>query len=390
MTWTLPPEGLNALLALLHEAQLALRALLHALGLTALVQGQPEWPFAQRIAGDMLLLDQGHARRVLLSLLGLGAMLGALLLALFWRRARVALCVGVLATALALPWPEAHLLLAPATPTSFHTSTSGFTTAGIARGQQAYQQHCQHCHGADGYGEGPDAARLPMWPPTLNGSLLWKRLEGELFWHVRQGMRARDGRTTMPGAAARLSDTQVWEVLDYVQAQAAGQMLQRDGAWTYPVRVPDAALRCADGRPRSLRGLRGQRLRVALADAGATAPAPDPRLVSVLLPTAPVLADDANGDCVVQGDEAATALALLLGVAPDRLDGYQVIVDRDGWLRARGRPRQAAWSEDDLVCKSGGTLVPPAARATAAGGLEALIRRMDAQPVRLRRGGFPH
>ena len=61
------------------------------------------------------------------------------------------------------------------------------------RGQAVYQQQCLRCHGADGKGEGVDAPHLPMWPPTLNGSLLWKRLDGELFWRIRHGLQARDG-----------------------------------------------------------------------------------------------------------------------------------------------------------------------------------------------------
>ena len=80
------------------------------------------------------------------------------------------------------------------------------------RGQAVYQQQCLRCHGADGKGEGVDAPHLPMWPPTLNGSLLWKRLDGELFWRIRHGLQARDGSPTMPGFASQLSDTQVWEV----------------------------------------------------------------------------------------------------------------------------------------------------------------------------------
>ena len=70
------------------------------------------------------------------------------------------------------------------------------------------------------------------------------------------------------------------------------------------------------------------------------------------------------------------------------------MVDRDAWLRVRGRPGQVAWSEDDLVCRSSSAPAPAAAQATVAAkgadGLEALIRRMDAEPVRLLRGGFPH
>lgn len=175
------------------------------------------------------------------------------------------------------PGPQAHLLLTPAVATSLHQSPTGFGAHGIVRGQAAYLQHCGRCHGTDGRGEGPDAAQLPQWPPNLNGALLWKRLDGELFWRVREGRHNRAGVQTMPGVGSALSDVQIWEVLDYLQAHAAGQM-----------------------------------------------------------------------------------------------------------------------PEDDLVCRSvtispAPADAPAAAKAAAQGdGLEALIRRMDSEPVRLLRGGFPH
>ncbi len=392
MSWTLPSVGLNALLAGLQEAQLALRAVLHALGLAPDLHGQPAWPFAQRVASEMLVFDAGHARRVVLALAAAALTGVALLLSILWRRGRYWMWAGALALVVLTPWPEAHLLFAPTTPTAFHGATSGFTAEGIERGRAVYAQHCLRCHGTDGRGEGPDAARLPMWPPTLNGSLLWKRLDGELFWHVRQGMQGRDGRETMPAFGAQLADGQVWEVLDFLQAQAAGQMLAREGAWAFPVRLPDATVQCRAGPPRRLRHLHGQRLRVVAAGPGVPLPADDPRLVTVAL-ALPGVAPAGEPECLVRDAEAASALALVLGVTGNRLAGHQVMVDRDGWLRVRGRPGQAAWSEDDLVCRAAGAPKSPA-QATAspggADGLENLIRRMDAEPVRLLRGGFPH
>ena len=91
----------------------------------------------------------------------------------------------------------------------------------------------------------------------------------------------------------------------------------------------------------------------------------------------------------MQGAAAATSLSLIVGVPAVELPGYQVLVDRQGWLRAVGKPGQAGWSEDDLVCRVGAA---PQARSAlpAADGLDGLIRRMDGEPVRLLRGGFPH
>lgn len=389
------PELLNGLLEGLQAAQQGLRALLHALGLTPEAHGQPAWPWTHRIAAEMLVVDAGHARRVLLSLLCAGVAFVVLVVSLPWRRARFPLWALAIALLVFAPWPQAHLLLAPAVATSLHQSPSGFGAEGIVRGQAAYQQHCVRCHGTDGRGEGPDAAQLAQWPPNLNGALLWKRLDGELFWRVREGMHNRVGVQTMPGVGGALSDAQIWEVLDYLQAHAAGQMLRESGTWDRPVRLPAMAVQCRQGVARLSRELVGQRVRVAVAGPGVQPVADDPRLVTLVAGRRPAGSDP---ECRPQADPHAVeqALALVLGIPVAELPGYQLIVDRAGWLRARGQPGKAAWSEDDLVCRS--TTVPrappdgPVATTAAAqgDGLEALIRRMDAEPVRLTRGGFPH
>ncbi|MFT4240761.1 MAG: cytochrome c [Acidovorax sp.] len=379
------PEALNALLQGLQAAQDGLRGLLHALGLAGDVAGQPAWPFAQRIAAEMLLIDAGHARRVCITLACAAAALLAALLAVALRRARWPLW-GVSALLLALaPWPQAHLLFTPAVPTSLHRSPTGFAASGIVQGRAVFQAHCARCHGADARGEGPDAAALPVWPPTLTGGLLWKRLDGELFWRIRHGMHARDGRATMPGVAeADVSDAQIWQVLDYLQAHAAGQMLRGAGVWERPVRLPDTPITCRHG-PRDARTLAGQRLRVVLAGAGAPPP-DDPRFTTLWVGPLPAGVD---AECHAPQADAVQALALVLGAGPQQAAGTLVLADRAGWLRARALPGQAAWSEDDLVCRAAPAAKPAAAPA-AGDGLDVLIRRMDAEPVRLARGGFPH
>lgn len=377
---SLGPEPTNTLLWLLSEAQQGLWRLLGALGVTDTVHGQPAWPFAHRLAAEQLLFDPGQVKR----LWWLGAVALALLVfaavGLCWRRARwplVGLGGWLLAT---LPWPEWQLLRVPTPPTAFHRPDHPFEAGAIVRGQALYQAQCQRCHGDDGRGEGPDAARLAMWPPTLNGSLLWKRLDGELFWRVRHGMLDRQGQATMPGTGDSWSDAQVWDVLAFVRAQAAGQTLRATGAWVFPVPVPDATVSCR-GTPRALSSLRGQRLH--LVAAGGPFPAADPRLLTVSVGAA-----SADADCQASSPELAQALATVLGVGREALPGHQLLADRDGWLRVRGQPGAAAWSEDDLVCRT--AALKPASDASAADGLEALIRRMDAEPVRDTRGGFPH
>ncbi len=420
--FVLPPEVLGGLLEAMQALQQSVRSVLHAVGLAPDVHGQPAWPFAQRLAAEMLVVDAGHARRLALSLLCVCAALLAVGVSAAWRRARKPLWCLAAALLVLAPWPQRHLLLTPAVATSLHQSPTGFTAQGIVRGQAVYQQHCVRCHGTDANGEGPDAAQLAMWPPNLNGALLWKRLDGELFWRVRHGMQGRGGVQTMPGFdATQLTDAQVWQVLDYLQAHAAGQMLRESGTWDRPVRLPDAWVDCRHGGRRSLRSLTGQRLRIAVP---AVKPAQrpleeDPRLVTLLVkasqgPPRPAEASGAVGalgalgaepECASTDTHLLPALALVLGqgaatpgdasAAWAATAGYQLIVDRAGWLRARGLPGQAAWSEDDLVCRSTLTATPRPQQAAPASsppadGLDALIRRMDAEPVRLVRGGFPH
>ena len=383
------PDQVNALLGLLQQLQTGALAVLDSLGLAGTAHGQPAWPFDSRIAAEMLRFDPGHARRVALTLAALAAAAVLLLLALAWRRARWALLLSATALLLAAPWPDSKLLLAPAYPTSFHTARGGFTPASINAGARLYAANCAACHGLDGGGEGPLASSLPMWPPNLNGPLLGQRLDGELFWHVLQGLQDRHGKTTMPGFGDRLSDDDVWALIDFMQANAAGQTLRRSGAWERPVRSPNFDAECDGRATRVLHAWQGQRLRLIAVAPGRPPPREDPRLVTVLLTREHDAAPPSDVACRVRSDAAWDAVASVAGVAAPDLAGLQFLVDRDGWLRARSGAGQANWSESDLVCR-GDTVRASTDAAPAADGLSLLIERIDAEPVRVTRGGFPH
>jgi mono/diheme cytochrome c family protein len=287
----------------------------------------------------------------------------------------------------AAPWPDAHVVLVPANPASFHTSTTGFTAASIARGQTLYGQHCVTCHGADGRGQGQLASAQPVWPPNLTGPLLWRRADGDVLWHILHGMRDRHRVLTMPGFEPRLGVDDAWALIDFMKAQAAGETLRVAGFWAQPIGLPDVTVRCEGQPARALASWRGQRVRV-VAD-GAVAPAlfEDPRFVTVLLRSDRAPAAHASAACVADGPEAWAAFALVAGTG--QLAGMQLLSDRDGWLRARGQPGKSSWSDEDLLCRS-----TDAPRATAgpmpADGLTALIALMDAEPVRFVKGGFVH
>ncbi|MDR3018072.1 MAG: cytochrome c [Delftia acidovorans] len=389
------PDWLNPLISAMQQAQTGLLQLLHGLGLAGTVDEQPAWPWALRLSGENLLIDLGQARSLLWTLAAVATAIVLLLLALLLRRVRLpALALAAVATLTLLlaPWPRADLILLPAHATSFHASPTGFSVESIARGSAVYTQHCTACHGADGRGHGPLAARQPVWPPNFTSPLLWRRADGDLLWsilHDRRPVESGDG-TRAHGQADRLSSGDAWAVIDFMKARAAGQMLQITGSWPYPVGLPDMAVLCAGQPARRLNEWQSRQQRLRLV-AGSGQVQEDPRLVSLQL-----LPDDAASsvnpasalDCTVSDPHAWQAMALISG--SNQLQGTQWLGDRSGWLRALSRPGAQGWSQDDLVCRTDTAAKATPGAGTVADGLGALIARMDAEPVRFIKGGVVH
>lgn len=377
------PAWLDLLVNAAHGGEALLRQLAFALGLADPIGGQPAWPLPWRFSDDMLRIDGGLARRTALAaaLLVSGGVLAVA--ALLSRRIRVPALAAALLAWLFVPWTDARLLFVEAYPTTFHRSPSGFTAASIVAGREIYRQHCAECHGTDGRGNTPRGAVLPKWPPTLAGTLLWQRTEGELFWRVQHGMHERDGSVTMPAFAGRLSDADTWAVLDYLTALAAGASVAQDNVWARPVAAPDAPIVCRGRAAGNLHDLRGQRVRIVFPAPNGSA-RDDPRFTTVAMSRT----DVSDADCVAQSSEAWEAYALVAGLTADALTGTQFLVDRAGWMRARGRPGSSDWSDSDYLCRPGRSA--PATASAPADPLAALIARIDAEPLTLTRGRFRH
>lgn len=383
-----PTVWLNALLRFLQWAQHGVLVLLHTLGLAGEVHGQPAWPWDVRIAGETLLIDLGQARQLGLTLIAVTLALLAVVMAVLVRRWRAVLSGAAVGLLVVAPCPSA-VVLAPAVPTSFHVSPTAFSVASITQGTRIYHAACASCHGADGRGEGPLAATLTRWPPTVVGSLLGRHADGELFWHIAHGMHDTQGASTMPAFADQLSDADIWAVLDTMKMLAASGGV-RAGGWPLPVALPALSVRCGDVPTQSLAAWRnGQRVRVVAVDAasGDDIPLEDPRFQTLLITpdgTLPSHASAFQARCVAAGADAWNVFAAIAGAEPQAFSGTQLLADRNGWLRARG-VRGATWSDADFLCTSAAR---GAARSTS--GLDSLIARMDAEPVRYVKGGFIH
>lgn len=390
-------DWINLLLSAIQVLQENFLHALAALGWAHSSHGQPAWPFSHRLSGEVMLIDRSVARQLLSALGWSAAALLSVSIALVWRHGRVAMLLIAVVIVFFTSWPDRQLLLAPAEPTSFHVSPSDFSAAAIVHGKQLYDQRCAACHAADGKGDTPLALSAPVAPPNLAGGLLWRRADGELFWKIAYGMHDRHGAITMPGFTRQLTDNDLWDLIDFMKANAAGASIRDIGAWDQPIPLPALASGCEQSPPTSVASSnpwRGQRVRLVLASAKqpASFPLDDPRLRSVILADGAVALPASHAgapaiDCLMHSDAAWQALSIITGIDADKLAGTQLLTDRDGWLRARKlADDNGNWSESDILCRAPTTM----SKDNAAGGLDSLIAAMDAEPVRFVKDGFVH
>jgi mono/diheme cytochrome c family protein len=85
----------------------------------------------------------------------------------------------------------------------------------IALGQKLYTSNCFTCHGAEGKGDGPGAAALEKRPADLGACIKSNsETDGSLFWKISEG------RSPMVSWKGALSETQRWELVNYIKTFA--------------------------------------------------------------------------------------------------------------------------------------------------------------------------
>jgi putative copper export protein len=228
-------------------------------------------------------------------------------------------------------------LFVKAYPTSFFASPTGFAADAIRRGEHLYQADCASCHGGAGQGQGPGASSLPIAPPDLTTDQIRSYSDGDLFW-----LAGHDGAT---------SPADRWDLVDYLRAQATGAFVRASGRGRINLRIPRFNAVCADGRDIDQGDLRGKVLRILVPPAAhpmVTSAEADQDLITIRLPA--TAADRPDPSACVAQPETGPALALLLGATPEALAGNELLIDGNGWLRARWRPGQrGGWATPDLL-----------------------------------------
>ncbi len=83
--------------------------------------------------------------------------------------------------------------------------------AAAKSGKKIYAQLCAVCHGAKGKGDGIAAASLNPKPANFKNAEIQKQTDGALFWKIT------NGRTPMAAYKESLSETQRWQLVNYLR-----------------------------------------------------------------------------------------------------------------------------------------------------------------------------
>jgi mono/diheme cytochrome c family protein len=86
--------------------------------------------------------------------------------------------------------------------------------ASITAGKEVYAKQCLSCHGEKGKGDGPASKELNPKPHNLSDDAVVKQTDGALFWKITEG------RKPMPTFDKTISETERWQVINYVRTLA--------------------------------------------------------------------------------------------------------------------------------------------------------------------------
>jgi mono/diheme cytochrome c family protein len=91
----------------------------------------------------------------------------------------------------------------------------------VQRGQVLYGQHCAHCHGAEGRGDGPSGQALPIKPQNLTEGPVLNPLPDHFLARVIAGGGQAVGLSPlMPAFKPQLSDPQVADLVAFIRTLA--------------------------------------------------------------------------------------------------------------------------------------------------------------------------
>lgn len=95
------------------------------------------------------------------------------------------------------------------------TNPVGVEPNSIRKGRGIFEKNCSVCHGAEGHGNGPQAALFTPRPIDLVSPNLQSQSDSALF------SRISTGKASMPSFGSVLSETNRWHLVNYLRDMAA-------------------------------------------------------------------------------------------------------------------------------------------------------------------------
>ena len=314
----------------------------------------PLWPFDYTLSWQAA--QQSFAVGAAVVVTGIGACVAAVATVsgmLRNRRLGITGLGAIMASAAAGTW----LLAVPAYPSTYAEAPIRYATDSIARGANLYTQSCSVCHGPHGRGDGPAALSLSIVPTDLAAHASGHRV-GELFWWTAHGIP----RTPMPGFSPRLSDAEIWDVVQFLRAQsdaeAATALSNHVQPWRSAIVAPDFTFELAGQGQGSLSQRRGSSITLlvlyalpqslpylrALAAETSAFGETGVRVIAIpLSSTAPSADAEPRGDggsiVAITSADVITAYAMFARRDIDAANAAPAtvafLIDRQGYLRAR-------------------------------------------------------
>jgi mono/diheme cytochrome c family protein len=81
----------------------------------------------------------------------------------------------------------------------------------LAAGRKVYLKTCAMCHGKSGDADGPAVIELNIHPAKLSNPKVATESDGALFWKITTGKKP------MPAYGKRLSESDRWNLVNYVR-----------------------------------------------------------------------------------------------------------------------------------------------------------------------------
>ncbi|HET8575633.1 MAG TPA: CopD family protein [Methylomirabilota bacterium] len=238
---------------------LAILAVTSALSLSPpALHESPTWPLSFRLSyADAAAVPGLKARLVIGSQLALIGLLAAVVGLLLRRRRGPVVAAGAAALVAGL-WIALPPLAVDAYPTTYQRPTVPYQVDSVAEGAALFRANCARCHGTGGRGDGPESAGLPKQPADLTGTHVFHHTAGDLFWWISHGF-ARSG---MPAFGGTLSEAERWDVINFLRALSDGERARQLGPLVEPnrpwLRAPDFSVVVGPAPARALKDFRGR------------------------------------------------------------------------------------------------------------------------------------